>query len=255
MSLAINHLVASRRAAVTASRAKTEFLANISHELRTPLNGILGFSELLRLELQDLEQQSFAAAISESGKHLLALVNQFLDLAKIEAGRLEISPQPENIQLLIESIVAGQSSYANNKGLGLEANFAPEIPMAVLCDRVRVTQVLNNLLHNALKFTEVGYIVVEVAWVKGMLECAVMDTGPGIDGETQARLFRKFEQGGGSTTLRYSGTGLGLALARELCELMGGRMWVESTVGVGSSFKFTISAPEYDLTTNAEIPA
>jgi signal transduction histidine kinase len=250
MSLAVNDLEAGRKEALKASRAKTDFLANMSHELRTPLNGILGFSELLRMELPDLEQRSFAAAISESGKHLLALVNQFLDLAKIEAGRLEINPQPENMTLLVQAIVASQSSVANNKRLGLEATFAPDLPMAVLCDRLRVTQVLNNLLHNALKFTEAGYISVEVAWASGMLKCAVIDTGPGIDAETQTRLFRKFEQGGGSTALRYSGTGLGLALARELCELMGGRMWVESKVGVGSSFKFTISAPEYDLATH-----
>ncbi len=252
MSLAINDLEARRKEALKASRAKTEFLANMSHELRTPLNGILGFSELLRTELPDLEQRSFAAAISESGKHLLALVNQFLDLAKIEAGRLEINPQPENLRLLVEAIVAAQTSIASNKGLGLEATFAPSVPDAVLCDRIRVTQVLNNLLHNALKFTEAGYIHVEVGWANGMLECAVNDTGPGIDAETQARLFRKFEQGGGSTTLRYSGTGLGLALARELCELMGGRMWVESTIGVGSSFKFTIASPVYELAAGGE---
>jgi len=232
----------SHRRAVAASEAKSRFLANMSHELRTPLNGILGYADLLREDLAGTEQASFAESIEASGRHLLALVNDVLDLGRIESGRMELNLSPERLQPLLEEAIASHGASAAAKGLTLRLDSAPGVPETLRCDRVRLMQVLNNLLHNAIKFTDRGTVVLEVRPEGDGIRLAVSDTGPGIPADKRALIFERFTQADDSLVRNHQGTGLGLALARDLARVMGGRLWLESRDGPGATFALHLPA-------------
>ncbi len=221
--------------AESANRLKSEFLASMSHELRTPLNGIMGYAELLR-DSNVGENQEFAGIILESSQHLLELVNSILDLAKIEAGRMELRLWPEALQPLIERTVRTYIPPAESKGLALVVVMAPDLPTEFVCDGTRVVQVLNNLLSNAIKFTDSGGVTVRVGVAGGRLEIAVADTGCGIPAEVLPDIFERFRQVDGFLTRGHQGTGLGLALVSELVALMGGEVEASSEPGKGSEF-------------------
>ena len=226
--------------AESANRMKSEFLASMSHELRTPLNGILGYAEFLRDDSVDETHKEFASTILSSGRHLLEVVNSVLDLAKIEAGRMELVLQPEPLQPLLADLMAQHRPVAEQKGLRLDLSCSPALPETLKCDRTRLTQVLNNLVHNAIKFTDVGSVTVDVAPEPRGLRFEVRDTGCGIDAEALPFIFEKFRQADGFVTRRHGGTGLGLSLARELVVLMGGSIGVESRTGIGTRVFFTV---------------
>ncbi|QEL64833.1 hypothetical protein OTERR_13570 [Oryzomicrobium terrae] len=238
----LRRLEASRAEAEAATRLKSEFLASMSHELRTPLNGIIGYAELLRDLAPDAEQQVFAATIYDSGNHLLGLVNSILDLSKIEAGKLDLEFADEDCRALVEQVHRTHLPTARQKGLGFEAKVDDAVPATLHCDQTRLIQVLNNLVHNALKFTDQGQVVLQVSRTPQGVRFSVSDTGPGIALADQGAIFEKFRQGEHFITRKHSGTGLGLALSRQLVELMGGHLDVRSAPGEGSEFYFTLSA-------------
>lgn len=233
-------LEASQVRAEEANRLKSEFLASMSHELRTPLNGIIGYAEYLRDAAPEGEERRFAGVILQSGQHLLELVNSILDLSKVEAGKLELVPADAPLRELVEEAVAPHRPAATSKRLALGVEVDPALPTLLRCDRTRVLQVLNNLLHNAVKFTDRGGIALTVAPVPGGVAFVVSDSGCGIPPEFQGVLFEKFRQADAFVTRRHGGTGLGLALSRDLAVLMGGALTVRSTVGAGSEFTFVL---------------
>jgi signal transduction histidine kinase len=227
----------------TASRHKSEFLASMSHELRTPLNAIIGFSEVLQErmfgELND-KQAEYVDDILASGRHLLALINDILDLSKIEAGRMELELARFDLPLALETTLALVRERATRRGLLLESALDARVG-AVVGDERKIRQVLLNLLSNAVKFTpEGGRIGVAAAPVDGAVEIAVSDTGIGIAPEDQATVFEEFRQVGHDAARKREGTGLGLTLARKFVELHGGRLWLTSEIGKGSTFTFTL---------------
>ena len=235
----------ARRSAEEANRLKSEFLANMSHELRTPLNGILGFAELLEMDLQDPAQREHAQTIRASGEHLLTLVTAVLDLAKIEAGRMDFDLQTLELPALLREVVAGQRGHAQQKNLSLELDTDDMAPV-VYADALRLRQVLINLISNALKFTEQGGVRVRAVAEAGSqgtrVRFEVQDTGVGIDAQAQAFIFEKFRQSETFITRNHEGTGLGLTLAKELVEHMGGEIGVHSTPGAGATFYFVLPA-------------
>lgn len=226
----------ARARAEEANKLKSDFLASMSHELRTPLNGILGYSELLQLELIDPEKQLYAATIHNSGQHLLDIVNDLLDLAKIEAGRIELKLQPQEVVGLANELTGTHRAHAQTKGLGLTLSVEEGVPASVVMDVQRVRQILNNLLNNAIKFTDNGRIDMVVRVEGSKLAFGVADTGRGIPRECQDQIFEKFRQLDQFVTREHEGTGLGLALARELAHLLGGDITVDSRLGEGSTF-------------------
>jgi signal transduction histidine kinase len=226
-----------------ASRHKSEFLANMSHELRTPLNAILGFTELVLDGVYGPPPAKIAAQLERvqaNGRHLLGLINDVLDLSKIEAGRLELELADFAPAEVVASVQSTTESLARAKGLAFRVRLPPRLPRAH-GDARRITQVLLNLVGNAIKFTEAGEVLVEVTADADGLELAVADTGPGIPLAEQARIFEEFHQVDSSSTRRQGGTGLGLAIARRIVELHGGSIGVESTPGRGS--RFTVRLP------------
>ncbi|MBS1140163.1 MAG: ATP-binding region, ATPase-like:Histidine kinase, region:Histidine kinase N-terminal [Proteobacteria bacterium] len=226
----------AREKAEEASRQKSAFLATMSHELRTPLNGILGFAELLKYELDNPAQQEYAAVIQQSGEHLLNLVNEILDLAKIEAGEMPFKRVPTPLASLVAETAAGYQVTATAKGLGFELIMADGLPANLVTDPVRLRQILSNLLSNAVKFTEHGKIKLAVSPVGEEIAFAVTDTGAGIPPESREMVFEKFKQLENFLTREHGGTGLGLSLVKQLAEHMGGRITLDSEVGVGSTF-------------------
>ena len=226
-----------------ASRYKSQFLANVSHELRTPLNAIIGFSEVLldpALTVSPPEQKEFLENILVSGKHLLRLINELLDLSKIEAGKKELQLEAVDLHKLIESATATLRPLAAKKTITVEAVVDGAIP-ALSADAGKISQVLLNLLGNAIKFTpDGGRVAVEAGVRDGAVEVAVSDTGIGIEPEDQARVFEAFQQAESAGTGRPEGTGLGLTLAKTFVEMHGGRIWVTSEIGRGSTFTFRL---------------
>jgi signal transduction histidine kinase len=226
-----------------ASRHKSEFLANMSHELRTPLNAVIGFSEVLLQRmfgaLND-KQDEYLKDIYASGQHLLSLINDILDLSKIEAGRMELAPAPFHLPTALENAVTLVRERAGRHGIALQLDIDPQLG-EVVGDERKIKQVLLNLLSNAVKFTpERGRISLKAGQRDGAVEISVTDTGVGIAPEDQAAIFEEFRQVGSDETRKQEGTGLGLTLAKKFVELHGGRIWVESEVGRGSTFTFTL---------------
>ena len=240
---AFTHIEGARQRAEEANRMKSDFLASMSHELRTPLNGILGFSELLKFDLQDEEQRSYAETIHSSSEHLLNLLNDLLDMAKIEAGRMELKPVPTDLQALLVSVAAVHRAHAERKGLVLKEQYAPNLPAKLVCDPTRLVQILNNLLNNAVKFTAQGSITLSADLLERRIRFAVTDTGIGVPKDQQQQIFGKFHQADNFLTSEHTGTGLGLALAKEFSTLMGGEMGIESEPGQGACFFFLVPHP------------
>jgi len=234
------HIEDAKQRAEEASRMKSVFLASMSHELRTPLNGILGFAELLKTELENPDQQSYADTIHSSGQHLLALVNDLLDLAKIEAGRMELKPVKTDLRALSKEVASIHRVHAEGKSLTLDCFIADDVSESLVCDSKRLRQVLNNLLNNAVKFTTEGKVELRIENLENRIRFTISDTGIGINEEQQKRIFEKFYQADNFLTGEHGGTGLGLAIAKELVVLMKGKIGFKSKQGKGSEFFFSL---------------
>ncbi len=242
VAVSFQRLEEAKEKAEEASRAKSAFLATVSHELRTPLNGILGFAELLNTELEGKDEQQYAAIIQKSGEHLLHLVSEILDLAKIEAGEMIFSPTATALRPFVQETAAVHRSTAEGKGLYCTLELADELPEKLHVDPTRLRQILNNLLNNALKFTESGGVTLKVfVPAAHQIAFAVSDTGPGIPAAAQGTIFEKFKQLENFLTREHGGTGLGLAIVKQLCERMGGSVSLQSCEGEGATF--TVNLP------------
>jgi signal transduction histidine kinase/DNA-binding response OmpR family regulator len=231
----------AREAAEAASRAKSQFLANMSHEIRTPMNGILGMAELLLDTPLSERQRRYLETLYRSGESLLDIINDVLDFSKIEAGKLELSPSDFSLRATLGEVSDTFAERASRKGLMLDREVAADVPDALNGDVVRLRQILNNLIGNAIKFTEKGGVSLAVAKMPGespRLHFSVRDSGIGISATDRALIFDAFAQADVSHTRRYGGTGLGLSISKQLIELMGGRLGLDSTPGIGSSFWF-----------------
>ena len=225
-----------------ASRHKSEFLANMSHELRTPLNAVLGYAELIQDGIYGEVPKKMAEVlerIQQNGRHLLGLINDVLDLSKIEAGELTLSPVDYSMRELALDVASATEALASEKKLALEVDVPADLPRG-RGDERRLTQVLMNLVSNAIKFTEAGRVSIRAKVEDGSFVVSVTDTGIGIAPQDRERIFGEFQQVDSSSTRKKGGTGLGLAIAKRIVELHGGRIWVESTLGQGSTFAFTL---------------
>ncbi len=244
----IGELETARDRADAANSAKSSFLAMISHELRTPMNGVLGAAQLLDGTALEPAQRTYVGMIRNSGGSLLGLLNDILDFAKIEAGRVELEIIETSLRDLVERVGGVWAAQAGAKGLAFEMSVDPGTPGLVLADPTRLSQILHNLLSNAVKFTDTGVVRLSVGAERLSIDrvaltLSVSDSGPGISAEDQARLFQPFSQLDASSTRRFGGTGLGLAISRRLTEMMDGALTVESGPGGGSTFALAFEAP------------
>ena len=237
----------SKAEADAAARAKADLLASMSHELRTPLNGIIGLTELVLSSNLTPSQREYLGMVRDSGQSLLTLINDILDMSKIEAGRMEFDRQPFELRDRLIETLKTLAVRAHRKGVELVCRVRPDVPNRLCGDLLRIRQVINNLVGNAIKFTERGEIVVEIACLERTpsiirLQFTVQDTGSGILKEKLAHLFRAYTQADATIARDYGGTGLGLSISAGLVQGMGGRIWAESAVGKGSAFHFTLPA-------------
>jgi len=242
-----NEILLAKEAAETAARVKAEFLANMSHEIRTPLNAILGFTEILENEIKENNLKQHLSAISSSGKTLLTLINDILDLSKIEAGKFELQYQPVNLRILFNEMKQIFAWKVEKKELDFIIEIDEKLPNALILDEIRLRQILLNLIGNAVKFTEKGYIKLHVSelFTKSNhstlnLIFTVEDTGIGISSNQKKLIFEAFRQHNGQSSSKYGGTGLGLAITTRLVEMMNGKVSVESKIGKGSVFKVVL---------------
>ena len=225
-----------------ASQHKSQFLANMSHELRTPLNAILGYTELILDNIYGDtpdKMRGVLERIASNGKHLLGLINDVLDLSKIEAGQFTLSLTDYSIKNVVQSVFSVVESLATAKKLALKTEVPLGLPSAHGDER-RLTQVLLNLVGNAIKFTDKGEVAIRASVSDGSYTLSVRDTGPGIAETDQNKIFEEFQQADSSATKKKGGTGLGLSISKRIVEMHGGRIWVESTVGYGSTFSFAV---------------
>ncbi len=254
----------AKKEADVANKAKSEFLANMSHEIRTPMNAIMGFAEMLESEQLEPEQKEHISMISNAGKQLLELVNDILDLSKIEANKIEIEMANTSVDELLTFIKNLMAQKAQEKGLAFEISNDAKVPSTIVTDQTRLRQCLMNLVSNSIKFTDHGHVRLSVSTERGdkddCIRFDVEDTGIGIPSSQQEKIFETFSQADGSMTRKYGGTGLGLTITRQLAQLMGGRLLLSSEQGKGSTFSILLplqkgsdlSAPQRDTTISAD---
>ncbi len=243
----------ARQRAEAAMHAKSRFLATVSHEVRTPLNGVLGMAELLGATPLDAEQMAYVEAIQTSGRALTALIDEVLDLSRIEAGRLDLAAEPFDLVTLVEAVVELLGPRAQEKGLEIASFVAPDVPALLVGDAARLRQVLINLAGNAVKFTERGGVGMRVnRSTAGGLVFTVADTGPGVPADRRSAIFDEFEQAAAGSSRNQNGTGLGLSIARRLVRLMGGEITLSDRPGGGSVFAFEVHLPVAAVGTAAD---